>query len=156
MPESYREFEATSLFCPRCRKAVAVRKKLLLVLPTGTKYDYLCAECGAPVGGKTDNDPTDFYRGAPTRPPESPDARSAAAKPGRSSISLAVVMDSGAPGVTPGILTVLDQSYPISRPMFMYTPGHPPSHVKKYLDFILGEAGQKIVAQTGYIPLPKK
>ena len=75
MPEGYEEFEATSLFCPRCRKAVAVRKKLLLVLPTGTKYDYLCAECGAPVGQKVDQDPAEFRRtvsarvlGADTRP----------------------------------------------------------------------------------------
>jgi len=42
-----------------------VRKKLLLVLPTGTKYDYLCAECGAPVGGKMDQDSAEFRRTAP-------------------------------------------------------------------------------------------
>ena len=74
MPDSYSEFEATTLFCPRCRKAVPVRKKLLLVLPTGTKYDYLCSECGAPVGAKVDSDPAEFRRtasltaGAPMRP----------------------------------------------------------------------------------------
>ncbi len=68
MPDSYKEFEASSLFCPRCRKAVAVRKKLLLVLPTGTKYDYLCAECGTPVGGKMDQDPAEFRRTATVRP----------------------------------------------------------------------------------------
>jgi len=72
MADSYKEFEASSLFCPRCRKAVAVRKKLLLVLPTGTKYDYLCAECGAPVGGKMDQDPAEFHRTAPVRPFNSP------------------------------------------------------------------------------------
>lgn len=60
MAEAYREFEAETLFCPRCRRAVAVRKKLLLVLPTGTKYDYVCQECGAPVGGKLDRDPSPF------------------------------------------------------------------------------------------------
>lgn len=68
--DSFGEFEATSLFCPRCRRATPARKKLLLVLPTGNKYDYLCAECGAAVGGKTDDDATDFYRAAsPPRPP---------------------------------------------------------------------------------------
>lgn len=61
-PGAFEEFEATSLFCSRCRRATPARKKLLLVLPTGNKYDYVCGECGAPVGGKTDNDPTDFYR----------------------------------------------------------------------------------------------
>lgn len=57
---TYGEFEATSLFCPRCRRATGVRKRLLLVLPTGNRYDYVCAECGARVGGKTDDDPRDF------------------------------------------------------------------------------------------------
>ena len=70
MPEGYEEFEATTLFCPRCRKTVPVRKKLLLVLPTGTKYDYLCAECETPVGAKVDQDPGAFREIAP--PPGRP------------------------------------------------------------------------------------
>ena len=70
MKDAFGEFEATSLFCTRCRRATAVRKKLLLVLPTGNKYDYVCAQCGTQVGGKTDNDATDYYRTvAPTRRP---------------------------------------------------------------------------------------
>jgi hypothetical protein len=58
---AFREFEAQSLFCPRCRRAVAVRKKLLLVLPTGDHYDYVCQECGTAVGGKVDRDATVFH-----------------------------------------------------------------------------------------------
>jgi hypothetical protein len=64
-PDAFGEFEATSLFCPRCRRATPVRRKLLLVLPSGTKYDYVCAECGTAVGGKTDNDASEFYRTSP-------------------------------------------------------------------------------------------
>jgi hypothetical protein len=60
MRDAYGEFEASSLFCPRCRRAGPVRRKLLLVLPTGNKYDYVCAQCGTQVGGKTDNDATAF------------------------------------------------------------------------------------------------
>ena len=67
--DNFEEFEATSLFCPRCRRATPVRKKLLLVLPSGNKYDYVCAECGATVGGKTDNDTSAFHT---TIPPGSP------------------------------------------------------------------------------------
>jgi hypothetical protein len=59
---AFREFEAQSLFCPRCRRAVAVRKKLLLVLPTGNQYDYVCQDCGTAVGGKVDRDPTAFHQ----------------------------------------------------------------------------------------------
>jgi hypothetical protein len=60
--DAFEEFEAASLFCPRCRRATPTRRKLLLLLPTGNKYDYVCAECGTAVGGKTDNDPREFYR----------------------------------------------------------------------------------------------
>ena len=50
--EQYRDFDATELFCPRCRRAVPVRKRLLLVLAEGDKYDYTCIYCGMSVGDK--------------------------------------------------------------------------------------------------------
>ena len=34
-PRQYGTFEASELFCPRCRQSRPVRKHLLLVLPTG-------------------------------------------------------------------------------------------------------------------------
>jgi phosphate transport system substrate-binding protein len=62
----------------------------------------------------------------------------------------------GDPAIKPSIPTVLDKSYPIARPLFMYTPGEPSPQAKKYLDWILADAGQKIVETSGYVPLPKK
>jgi phosphate transport system substrate-binding protein len=62
----------------------------------------------------------------------------------------------GEPGIAPSVATVLDKTYPIARPMFMYTPGEPTPPVKKYLDWILSEPGQKLIETTGYVPLPKK
>jgi hypothetical protein len=50
--ESYRDFDATELFCPHCRRAVPVRKRLLLILSNGDKYDYSCVFCGTSVGDK--------------------------------------------------------------------------------------------------------
>ena len=50
--EQYRDFDATELFCPQCRRAVPVRKRLLLVLAAGDKYDYTCIYCGTSVGDK--------------------------------------------------------------------------------------------------------
>jgi hypothetical protein len=50
----YKEFDATELYCPNCRRAVPVRKRLLLVLPEGDKYEYLCAFCSDSVGTKLD------------------------------------------------------------------------------------------------------
>jgi hypothetical protein len=75
MAENFRDLEASSLFCPRCKRATPVRKKLLLVLPSGNKYDYTCSACGTQVGGKTDSDASDFYRTV--------DASRAVPRPGR-------------------------------------------------------------------------
>jgi hypothetical protein len=52
MQQSYKDFDATELFCPKCKKAVPVRKRLLLILPEGEKYDYNCVFCGTSVGDK--------------------------------------------------------------------------------------------------------
>jgi phosphate transport system substrate-binding protein len=60
----------------------------------------------------------------------------------------------GEPGVAPSIATVHDKTYPISRPLFMYTPGEPGETVSKYITWILSNEGQSILQKTGYIPLP--
>ncbi len=49
---TYKDFDATELYCPRCKRAVPVRKRLLLILADGEKYDYSCVVCGASVGDK--------------------------------------------------------------------------------------------------------
>jgi hypothetical protein len=49
---SFQELEAAELFCPKCRQSVPVRKRLLLALPDGDKYDYLCVYCGTSAGTK--------------------------------------------------------------------------------------------------------
>ena len=51
---SFEQLEATSLYCPKCKAAVPVRKRLLLVLPEGDEYEYLCAYCSSSVGMKID------------------------------------------------------------------------------------------------------
>jgi len=57
---SFEQLQASELYCPTCRAARPVREHLLLLLPTGNKYEYRCAVCGTPVGGKDDDDPTEF------------------------------------------------------------------------------------------------
>ncbi len=51
---SFGEFEASELYCPRCRGAVPVRSRLLLALPEGDKYEYLCTFCSESLGTKLD------------------------------------------------------------------------------------------------------
>ncbi|MEC7584221.1 MAG: phosphate ABC transporter substrate-binding protein [Planctomycetota bacterium] len=60
--------------------------------------------------------------------------------------------DSGAP-VTPSIANVVDGSYPISRPLWMYTDGEPQGAVKEYLDWILSDDGQRVLRDSGYPPV---
>jgi phosphate transport system substrate-binding protein len=58
----------------------------------------------------------------------------------------------GAP-VAPSVDTALDGSYPIARPLFMYTAGEPQGKVKEYLDWILSDAGQRILVALEYAPV---
>jgi phosphate transport system substrate-binding protein len=69
---------------------------------------------------------------------------------------LKVSTKKGEPAVEPTIATTLDKTYPIARPMFMYTPPGVDEHVTKYLEWVLGPQGQQIVEHAGYIPLVKK
>ena len=59
-PRQYDALEASELFCPTCKRAQPVRRHLLLVLPSGNKYDYLCSVCGSSVGSKMDDDTSAF------------------------------------------------------------------------------------------------
>lgn len=56
----YDALEASEIFCPTCRNAQPVRRHLLLVLPTGNKYEYRCAVCSTPVGAKDDSDDSEY------------------------------------------------------------------------------------------------
>jgi len=57
--EQYGAFRASLLFCATCRQATPTRERLLLVLPTGNLYEYLCAQCGTSTGSKTDKNQDD-------------------------------------------------------------------------------------------------
>jgi phosphate transport system substrate-binding protein len=56
-------------------------------------------------------------------------------------------------GVIPSAKTVQAHSYPYARPTFYYTNGEPSGLAKEFLDFTLGAGGQRIVAQTGFVPI---
>ena len=49
--------EASLLACPKCRRAVQVRKRLLLILPEGDEYEYVCPHCGSTCGSTVQPDP---------------------------------------------------------------------------------------------------
>jgi hypothetical protein len=55
--DSYGSLEASLLFCPSCRQAMPVRKRLLLVLLEGEKHEYVCQQCGTPCASKMETPP---------------------------------------------------------------------------------------------------
>ncbi len=69
--------------------------------------------------------------------------------------TLCIAPEAGKPCVKPSESAAMDGTYPIARPLFMYTNGEPKGEIKKYLDWILSNAGQCLVAKEGYAPLRK-
>ena len=55
--------------------------------------------------------------------------------------------------VAPTVESARDGSYPIARPLIMYTAGQPTGAIKAYLDWILSDAGQRIILDKGYAPV---
>lgn len=48
--QQFENFRASSLYCDKCKAAMPVRERLLLVLPEKEIYDYLCTGCASSVG----------------------------------------------------------------------------------------------------------
>lgn len=55
--------------------------------------------------------------------------------------------------VLPSVESVNNNTYPISRDLYMYTPNDPTGAVKTYLDWILSPVAQEIVKQLGFVPI---
>jgi phosphate transport system substrate-binding protein len=64
-----------------------------------------------------------------------------------------VKLDDDSASVAPNAANVINGTYPISRPLLIYTPQTPTGTVKDYLDWILGKNGQTIIEEMGYVPL---
>jgi phosphate transport system substrate-binding protein len=56
-------------------------------------------------------------------------------------------------GVAASVETVLDNTYKISRGLYMYSNGEATGVMKAYLDWILGADGQKVVQDEGFVPV---
>lgn len=63
-----------------------------------------------------------------------------------------VAAEPGADCVAPTVVTAVDGSYPIARPLFMYTNGEPTGEIGAYLDWIKSTEGQCIILEKGYAP----
>jgi phosphate transport system substrate-binding protein len=66
---------------------------------------------------------------------------------------LKVKKTAGDPAYEPSVANTLAKTYPIARSLQVYTLGEPQGAVKKYIDWMMSDAGQKVVEATGYVPL---
>jgi phosphate transport system substrate-binding protein len=55
-------------------------------------------------------------------------------------------------GVLPSAVTVKNRTYPLSRPLFMYTNGRPSGMVAKFVDLPKTPDGQRIIKELGFVP----
>ncbi|NWF75033.1 MAG: phosphate ABC transporter substrate-binding protein [Nitrospirae bacterium] len=49
--------------------------------------------------------------------------------------------------------SIRDGSWPIARPLFMYTNGKPEGVIAKFIDFMLSKEGQKVVNEVKYVSI---
>ena len=66
---------------------------------------------------------------------------------------IAISQKEGLPYQLPSIATVNDKSYPIARDLYMYTAGEATPAEKEYMDWIISDEAQNIVARLGFVPI---
>ncbi len=69
---------------------------------------------------------------------------------------IAVARDAASPYVLPSVASGADGSYPLARPLFVYTTGADNPAIADYLAWIRGPQGQAIVADLGFVPVAQE
>ena len=59
----------------------------------------------------------------------------------------------GDPGIPPTIENAKNETYPITRPLWIYSAGEPDGQARAFLDWILAPEGQKVLLDLGYVPV---
>jgi phosphate transport system substrate-binding protein len=62
-----------------------------------------------------------------------------------------VSYDKGTTFVAPSVGNAKNKTYPVVRPLYYYYVATSEAKVRPFIDYVLSEAGQKIVAETGFI-----
>lgn len=61
--------------------------------------------------------------------------------------------DAQSPAFAPDLEHVKSGVYPLSRYLFWYVRTKPSGEIKKFLDYVLSDEGQKVVTDVGYFPV---
>ncbi|REH00040.1 phosphate ABC transporter substrate-binding protein [Flavobacterium aquicola] len=65
----------------------------------------------------------------------------------------AVKKDAKSKGILPSVASIKNNSYPITRYLYMYLKAKPTGETKAFIDWILSSQGQGLIAEVGYYPL---
>ena len=57
MTQQFGALTASELYCPKCKRSQPVRERLLLVLPSGELYEFVCRQCATSLGKRTVSGP---------------------------------------------------------------------------------------------------
>jgi phosphate transport system substrate-binding protein len=66
---------------------------------------------------------------------------------------VSVKKDANSPAYQPTLATVSANQYPISRNLFFYLRTAPKGDTRKFIDWTLSPAGQRVVTEVGYFPV---
>lgn len=56
-------------------------------------------------------------------------------------------------GVAPTVQNIRENDYPITRYLYFYTVYSPRGEVRKFIDWVMAPAGQRLAQESGYVPL---
>lgn len=65
----------------------------------------------------------------------------------------AVKKNADSPAVLPTAITIKNHTYPITRYLYMYLRSKPTGEAKEFVDWVLSQEGQGLIAGVGYYPL---
>ncbi len=68
---------------------------------------------------------------------------------------LRLATEAGGAAYEPSVENTNNRTYPLARSLHLYTLGEPEGAVKAYIEWILSPAGQKVVEDSGYVPLAR-
>jgi phosphate transport system substrate-binding protein len=66
---------------------------------------------------------------------------------------LRLATEPGGTAYEPSVENTNNKSYPLARALHLYTLGAPEGALKAYIDWILSPPGQKVMQDSGYVPL---
>jgi len=69
--------------------------------------------------------------------------------------AIAVARTGAGPFVAPSVQSVHNRSYPLARPLLLYTSAHPRPAAASFVAFVTTPEGERIVQRLDFVPLPR-